>query len=69
MSTFNKIKVSIFVVTFLSFFSLLISIGFRDQVTAVRTRSETGFTEVKNVTETEKVQIDAPAGIRKEYTF
>lgn len=69
MSTFNKIKVSIFVVTFLSFFSLLISIGFRDQVTAVRTRSETGFTEVKNVTETEKVQRDAPAGIRKEYTF
>ena len=30
MSTFNKIKVSTFVVTFLSFFSLLISIGSGD---------------------------------------
>ena len=69
MRNYKRIKDSIFVVTILSFLCLLIGIACRDQVTEIQTRTDSGFTEVKNVTETEKVQEDAPAGVRKVYTF
>ena len=69
MQKYKGIKASILAVTVLSFFILLIGVACRDQVTVIQTRNDTGFAEVRNVTETEMVQEDAPAGVRKEYTF
>lgn len=65
----HKIKICIFSVTILTFLCLLVVIFFTDRVSVTQTRSETGFTEVQNITETEEMQEGTPIGIRKEYTF
>ncbi len=69
MQKYKMIKAGIFTVTLLSFFCLLAGIAFQDRVTVTKTRSDTGFTSVQDVTEKEREQKNAPVGVRKEYTF
>lgn len=48
---------------------LLVIIAHTEDISVTGTRSDPGFAAVKDVTETEFAQEDAPIGIQKEYTF